>query len=123
MDDACMEKLCKMKKALVDYTVDATDGDLAKISTHELGEVVDIIKDLYQAEKYVYEACYYKDLVVNGMRSNESPYTWDFVHDKMQDNDPQETMSTLKRIWDSSTSESKIKMRTALTKLLEEMVI
>lgn len=117
MSDTCMKQLYDMKKALVDYTMEVVDCGLDQVDTHELGEVVDVIKDLYQAEKYCYEACYYKSKV------DDSPYTLDRSQWVYTDNDADEAMNTLKAIWGSSTSESKIKMKSNLTKLLEEMVI
>lgn len=123
MSDEYMEKLCKIKKALVDYTADVVDESLSTINTHELGEVIDVIKDLYQAEKYNYESSYYESLIEPSGKVNKSPYAWDFIHDKTSNTDPREAMNTLREIWESSTPDSKIKMKTDLTKLLEEMVI
>lgn len=58
-----MEKLhdiCAMKKKLIEWAQEAMANGPDTVDTSELGEVVDMIKDLYEAELYCYEACYYQ---------------------------------------------------------------
>ena len=39
------------------------DKGIENIDTKELGEAIDMIKDLYEAKKEMYEACYYKGVL------------------------------------------------------------
>lgn len=60
MENRCMESVCSMMETLVD----AFKGELAKgiesVNTHEAGEVTDMIKDLAETKRNLYEACYYE---------------------------------------------------------------
>ena len=60
MEDRCMESICSMMETLTN----ALSGELAKgteqVNTHEAGEVTDMIKDLAETKRNLYEACYYK---------------------------------------------------------------
>ena len=60
MENRCMESVCSMMETLVD----AFNGELAKgiesVNTHEAGEVTDMIKDLAETKRNLYEACYYE---------------------------------------------------------------
>lgn len=59
------------KKRIHELLEHATEAALSEwnrkgthnVDTKEMGEVVDIIKDLAEAEKAVWEACYYKEIV------------------------------------------------------------
>jgi len=59
---------------MLENVSEAATTELSKgteaINTHEFGEVVDMIKDLTEAERNKAEACYYKTLV-NAMEENE----------------------------------------------------
>lgn len=63
MEDRCMMSL----RSMMDTLVDAQKSELAKgvdsADTEESGKVIDMIKDLAQAQKYCWEACYYKTLI------------------------------------------------------------
>lgn len=56
------EDICKMKYALVECLEGYinTDVDIAAVDTAEAGAVVDMIKDLAEAEKDCAKACYYR---------------------------------------------------------------
>ena len=66
MEDRCMMSL----RSMMDTLVDAQKVELAKgvdsADTEESGKVIDMIKDLAQAQKYCWEACYYKTLMAAG---------------------------------------------------------
>ena len=47
-----MERLKQMKDALMNCVQSQINGNLDKVDTHELGEVVDMIKDFAQAIYY-----------------------------------------------------------------------
>lgn len=72
----------KALKELCDKFVKMTMAELDKgienISTHEMYEVADIIKDLAEAKKDTVEACY-KKYILGAMENHEDEYdeTWD----------------------------------------------
>lgn len=47
-----MDKICEMKMALENYVCAQVCGNLEAAPTHELGEAIDMIKDLSEAEYY-----------------------------------------------------------------------
>lgn len=69
------DDICSLKRRLLDYvngeTAHGLEGSPAK--AHVLGEYVDMIKDLAEAEKYCQEACYYES-VVSAMEESDMPY-------------------------------------------------
>lgn len=62
-------------KATKDKLVDALNGKIAegidKLDAEEVGEVTDMIKDLAEAQKLCWEACYYKSIVEAMEKSDE----------------------------------------------------
>lgn len=58
-----LHDICEIKEKLID----AAKAELARgidcVNTHEMGAVIDMIKDLAKAEKDCYEACFYKEVV------------------------------------------------------------
>lgn len=69
MNDFKMKELADMKATLVS-TLKSQLSNIDTADTKEVGEVVDMIKDLAEAEKYCYEACYYKS-VIEAMEEGE----------------------------------------------------
>lgn len=65
--------ICEMKKALCLWSKNQIDMGASAIDTRELGEVIDMIKDLAEAEKSCYEACYYKSVVEAMDEYGENP--------------------------------------------------
>lgn len=63
MHEEAHEKLCEMRECLIDAAKANMEMGLDKVNTQEMGQVVDMIKDLYEAEKYYKEACYYGSIV------------------------------------------------------------
>ena len=53
----------KMCEKLMDAVNHELDKGIENIDTKELGEAIDMIKDLYEAKKEMYEACYYKQIM------------------------------------------------------------
>lgn len=72
MNDLKMRDISEMKSTLVSYLKSQLDGKLAEVDTEEAGKVADIIKDLADAEKNCYEACYYKT-VIDAMEEGKVP--------------------------------------------------
>lgn len=61
---ASYEDICELKKRLIKIVEsEFNTSDISSIDAKELGEVVDMIKDFAEAEKYCQEACYYQSIV------------------------------------------------------------
>lgn len=58
-----VKSLCEMQKKLVEWSKAELDQGKECVDTEEMGEVVDMIKDLAEAEKACCEAHYYKTIV------------------------------------------------------------
>lgn len=58
------KKLCEMKEKIQNYMDMVMCSDLSdKMSVEQAGQFIDMIKDLYEAEKDAWKACYYKKMV------------------------------------------------------------
>ena len=55
-----IKKMCEKLMDAVNYEL---DKGVENIDTKELGEAIDMIKDLYEAKKEMYESCYYKQIM------------------------------------------------------------
>ena len=53
----------KMCERLMDTVNHELEKGIENVDTKELGEAIDMIKDLYEAKKEMYEACYYKQIM------------------------------------------------------------
>lgn len=62
--------ICEMQKSVISCLKEQMDAGVCNVDTKEAGEVVDIIKDLAQAEKYIREAKYY-ELVASAMEEKD----------------------------------------------------
>lgn len=61
---ASYDDICELKKRLIKIVEsELNTSNIGSIDTKELGEVVDMIKDLAEAEKNCQEACYYESIV------------------------------------------------------------
>lgn len=58
-----VEELCKMRKTLSSWMNEEIDKGKECVNTEEAGDVVDMIKDLAEAEEKIWKACYYKQIV------------------------------------------------------------
>ena len=65
-----VEKLCDMKKRLTS-ALESQMGNLDNLDTKEAGEVVDMIKDLAEAEAYCWKSLYY-ETVIEAMKESEN---------------------------------------------------
>lgn len=54
--------ICEMRKKLIEWTKEAMSGSPNSVDTQELGEVVDMIKDIYQLEYYCAKTKYYESV-------------------------------------------------------------
>lgn len=64
--------LAEMKERLISCVKSELEKGVENVNAVELGEVVDMIKDLAQCEKYCWEAEYYRT-VVEAMEDEEEP--------------------------------------------------
>ena len=67
--------ICEIKKRLIDMTKTELNNGIEKIDAKELGEVVDMIKDLAEAEAKHFEACYYESIVDAMEEDSKDPYS------------------------------------------------
>lgn len=61
-EDSSVERICKLKERLIGMVEHELDTNAKDVDAHELGEVVDMIKDLAQAESSVREAEYHQSV-------------------------------------------------------------
>lgn len=54
--------ICEMRKKLIEWTKEAMNGSPNSVDTQELGEVIDMIKDIYQLEYYCAKTKYYESV-------------------------------------------------------------
>lgn len=57
-----MENVCRLLDVLERRACIELEGDLERVDTHEMGETIDMIKDLYEAKEKIAKACYYKSI-------------------------------------------------------------
>lgn len=60
--DKKIEEIKDLECKLVNKANMYLDMPVEKIDTHELGEIIDMVKDLAEAKEKCYKACYYKDI-------------------------------------------------------------
>ena len=61
---ASYEEICELKKKFLKIVdTELNEKSTKELNTEELGQVVDMIKDLAEAEKCCQEACYYQSVV------------------------------------------------------------
>lgn len=58
-----VNKICEMKDKLVTCMADQLNMGVQNVNTAEAGQVIDMIKDLAEAEEKCWKACYYKSIV------------------------------------------------------------
>lgn len=67
-----VEKLCSMEEKLTYYVQSQIDGcGFDKLGHEELGGAIDMIKDLAEAKKDLWKACYYKTVVESMVKHEE----------------------------------------------------
>lgn len=71
-----IDKICKMKDKLCEYAHQQMQQGLDRVDAREMGAVIDMIKDLAEAEKSCMEADYYES-VVEAMEEGGDRYGYD----------------------------------------------
>lgn len=64
-------ELCELKDMLVCALKGQISSGVQNVNTHEAGEVIDMIKDLAEAEEKLWKGCYYKSIVKAMHEENE----------------------------------------------------
>lgn len=72
--DSSYSQICESKKRLTEEVINQLNGGIEKIDAHEMGEVIDMIKDLAEAEKCMNESRYYESIVEAMEEGSEDPY-------------------------------------------------
>lgn len=57
------EKICELRCTITDWTKSAVEKGMEAACSEELGDAIDMIKDLADAEKNIWKACYYKKVI------------------------------------------------------------
>ena len=68
---AKLEPICKMKETLTEWSKSEIDKGKDTVDGKELGDAIDMVKDLAEAEKSCWEAAYYES-IVKAMEGEES---------------------------------------------------
>lgn len=149
MDHEVDTRICNLEDILIQK---AYEQDADTVDTHEMGEVIDMIKDIAEIKRNHYEACYYKSVVeamneYGNDRAVENPY-WDGKYDKAynkyksvrrhyteshsqddkmkMDRHANEhidvIIETVKDIWNDADPNLRQQMKDRMTNLLNEMV-
>lgn len=121
------KSLCAMKCRLMEVADEYTRNVGYGCDIHELGEIIDMIKDIDEAINYRHQALYY-GTIVEGMarpylRHERDVWRHDAKseHDKSPEEKFESYQKSVKDIWSSATPELRSKMRTTLTKLVNDM--
>lgn len=104
------EKLCDLKKDLIDLVIAQTSEGFENVDVNELGEAIDMIKDISETEKNCAKARYYESVV-----------------EAMEEGSDTEThvagmIESVKSIWADADYAHKQQIKSQLSSLLTEMV-
>lgn len=68
-----VSKICEVKDRIMqDLCIEVSKGLYGDTNIHELGEVVDMVKDLAEAEEKCWKACYYKHVIEEMKKYDET---------------------------------------------------
>lgn len=112
MNDKCLQDICEVRESLIALVKSVCANGPENVSTHELGAVIDMIKDLYEAEKDAAKVCYY-ETVVEAMEKTDTR-----VVESSDD-----VISSVRMMWNQAEPLTKKQMKADLTKLLNEMTV
>lgn len=79
-----LEPICDMMKTLTDWAEEELGKGKACVNTQEMGMVIDMIKDLANAEKNLNKACYYHKIVEAMHEAKEEEELMGKIFQKMQ---------------------------------------
>lgn len=117
-----LSKICDMRGEFLDVLESYIERyGFESLSASETGEVVDIIKDLCEAEKDLKKACYYSS-VTEAMKRDAYPSNTE-KHHAAEHKDMNAYVSDIRDIWKSADTDTKKKMKAMLVSLTGEMAI
>lgn len=100
-----IKKLYEIKEHLSSLVEEATSNDLSCVDTHEIGEVIDMIKDLSQAIYY--------DTIVEAMHDKDVITSDEF--------DMNQAMTDIRHIWSEADPNYRIALKSNVQRLLNDM--
>lgn len=112
-----MGRLCNFKEKFEDVINDVLEQDISKINAHELGEVIDCLKDIYQCEYYCE--------VIHAMKNKDDEISSD-VRERMYYHNPEvetveEVDAIIAELFDDCTTEEKLKMKQHLLSTINKL--
>lgn len=124
MAEEKMEGFChdihEVRECLIKAMKEQVDRGISGVNTKEMYDVVDIIKDLYEAEKYYHEARYYES-VVEAMHKSEESHSGEHMmgaEDRFSD-----SMDRIRSAWAMADPNFRKKMKADLQKFANEMTV
>jgi hypothetical protein len=107
------DDICEMKHTLTDLMKAELAEGAENVDTMEAGQVIDMIKDLAEAEEKHTKACYYKTLI-HAMTEKDAEHHY-------SDNDVTNHMDWIKDYGMHADPEVRKKLKADLTKLIGEI--
>ena len=86
--------ICEMRKKLIEWTKEATNGSPESVDAQELGEVIDMIKDTYEIDYYCAKTKYYESV------TEAMDEYGDGDHFKMARSGMMRTLPEMEKRWD-----------------------
>lgn len=124
MAEEKMEEFChdlhEIRECMVAAVKDQVDHGIAAINTKEMYDVVDIIKDLYEAEMYHHKARYYES-VVAAMHKSEESHSGE--HTMGAEERFSDSMDRIRTAWAMADPNFRKKMKADLQKFANDMTV
>ena len=99
--------ICDIEDILIDQAYEHMQNP-EMVNTHEMGEVIDMIKDIAEIKRNHHEACYYES-VVEAMKNSSN------------DVDVESLVDSIKTLWLDADYDHKQKIKNNITGLMSEM--
>lgn len=122
-----ISKIHCIEDKLTEIVMEQLDtDDISSVSTAELGEVIDMIKDLAETKEELYKASYY-DSVVKAMSRTPVEGASGDHHEAMLMEHPDDfatkSAEMLRKAWGYATPETRKHMKSIISKLDSDMVV
>lgn len=122
-----ISKIHCIEDRLTDIVMEQLEcDDISSVDTEELGEVIDMIKDLAETKKDLYKASYYDSVVKAMSRTPVAAASGDH-HDAMLKEHPDDftmkSVEMLRKAWGYATPDTRKHMKSEISKLATDMVI
>lgn len=119
--DGFYHDIHEVRECLVKAMKEQVDRGISNVNTKEMYDVVDIIKDLYEAEKYYHEARYYESVVEAMHEKSEESHSGEHMmgaEDRFSD-----SMDHIRSAWAMADQNFRKKMKADLQKFANEMTV